>query len=172
METILTITGLLGISISSLLWIGIKFVFKQNIEFHKILQSFPLISENRINDGSKTTINNYTQIQISKELTNFADNKKVELDVFLAKLEKIDVSKLKFKKKEITDFINNIKRLLASKAANIQIESSLELKTNKLTTSIGSESFEWCAFNYIMVDKIMKDQKQVDKMFICKILNF
>lgn len=42
METILIILGLSGITITSVLF-GIRnFIFKKNIEFHKILQSFPL----------------------------------------------------------------------------------------------------------------------------------
>lgn len=175
METILTIIGLFGIPS---LYFGLRnLLFKQNIEFHKILQSFPLISENRIKEGSKTSGNvlrlDYLHtIQISKELTDFVDSKKGELDEFLAKLEKLDISKLKFKKKEITSFINNIKRLLTSKASNIQIESSLEFNTNKITTNTKSEPVEWSAFNYIMVDKVMKDKTQVNKLFVFKILNF
>jgi len=48
METILFILGLLGIGIPTL-YIPIRnLLFKQNIEFHKLLKSFPKISENRI----------------------------------------------------------------------------------------------------------------------------
>lgn len=167
---IITTIGLFGIP--SLYFGAKKFIFKQNIEFHKILQSFPMISENRINDGSKTTTDQLTNMKISKELTDFVDNKKGEFDEFLAKLEKFNVSKLRFKKQEITDFINNIKRLLTSKAANIKMDLYLDYKTNKITTNTSSEAIEWCAFNYIMVDKIMKDQKEVNKLFVCKIFNF
>lgn len=171
MGIIITIIGLFGIPS---LYFGIKSVlFKQNIEFHKLLQSFPLISDNRINGGIKTTTNdNFTKKQISKELTDFVDSKKGELDEFLARLEKFDVSKLKFKKKEITYFINNIKRLLMSKSSNIQIELSLEFKPSRVTTKTSSKSFEWCASNYSMVSGVMDDQKQVNKLFICKMLNF
>ena len=171
MGIILTIVGLFGIPS---LYFGIRnFIFKQNIEFHKILKSFPLISENRINEGSKTTVDIFTNIQISKELTEFVETKRGEVDEFLAKLEKFDETKLLFKKKEITSFILNIKRLLTSKAANIQVEATLNLTTKEITTEITGKPFEWTAFNYIMVDKITKEEeKQVDKLFICKILNF
>jgi hypothetical protein len=172
METILIILGLSGITITSVLF-GIRnFIFKKNIEFHKILQSFPLISENRINEGSKTTVNHFTNIQISKELTEFVETKRGDVDEFLAKLENFDGTKLLFKKKEITSFINNIKRLLTSKVANIQFEATLNITTKEITTNTSGKSFEWTAFNYIMVDKIMKDEKQVDKLYICKFLNF
>lgn len=170
MEIILTIIGLFGIPS---LYFGVRsFVFKQNIEFHKILQSFPLISENRIDDGTKTTIDTFTNIQISKEFSEFVETKRGELDEFLAKLERFDESKLRFKKKEITSFINNTKRLLTSKAANIQIEATLNIATKEITTNTSGKSFEWSAFNYIMVDKIMKEEKQVDKLYVCKFLNF
>jgi len=172
MSIILTILGLFGITITSL-FIGFRnFIFKQNIEFHKILQSFPLISENRINDGTKTKNVSFTNIQISKEFTEFVETKRCELDEFLAKLERFDVSKLRFKKKEIISFINNTNRLLTSKAVNIQFESTLNIVTKETTTNISGKSFEWSAFNYIMIDKIMKDKKQIDKLFICKFLNF
>jgi hypothetical protein len=170
MGIILTIVGLFGIPS---LYFGIRnFIFKQNIEFHKILKSFPLISKNRINEGSKTSVNNMTNIQISKELTEFVETKRGDVDEFLAKLEKFDETKLLFKKKEITSFILNIKRLLTSKAANIQIEATLNLKTKEITTEKTVKPFEWTAFNYIRVDEIMKEENQVDKLFICKILNF
>lgn len=164
MEIILTIIGLFGIPS---LYFGIRsFVFKQNIEFHKILQSFPLISKNRIEEGTKTTIDMFTNIQISEEFTDFVETKRGDLDEFLAKLEKFDETKLRFKKKEIISYINNIKRLLVSKSANIQFE------INEATTKTVGKQFEWCAFNYIIVDKIMKEQKQLDKLYVCKILNF
>lgn len=170
MELILTIIGLFGIPS---LYFGIRsFVFRQNIEFHKILQSFPLISENRIKEGTKTTVDMFTNIQISKEFTEFVETKRSELDEFLAKLERFDDSKLRFKKQEIKSFVANIKRLLTSKATNIQIEATLDIKTNKMTTNTSGKSFEWSAFNYIMVDKIMKDKDKFDKLFVCKFLNF
>lgn len=172
METILIILGLSGITITSVLF-GIRnLIFKKNIEFHKILQSFPLISENRIKEGTKTTVDMFTNIQFSKEFTEFVETKRGELDVFLAKLERFDDSKLRFKKQEIKSFVANIKRLLISKAANIQIEATLDIKTNKITTNTSGKPFEWSAFNYIMVDKIMKDKDKFDKLFVCKFLNF
>jgi len=170
MEIILTIVGLFGIPS---LYFGIRYLFlKHNVEFHKILKSFPLISENRINEGSKTSLNNITNIQISKELAEFVETKKGEIDEFLAKLEKFDETKLLFKKKEITSFIHNIKRLLTSKASNIQIKATINLKQKEITTETTRKPFEWTTFNYIIVYKIMKEEKHVDKLFICKILNF
>ena len=80
--------------------------------------------------------------------------------------------KLIFKKKEIISFIRNIKRLLTSKATNLQIEGFLDLKTNEISTEIKGKSFEWCAFNYIMIHKIMEDSKEINKLFVCKFLNF
>jgi len=62
--------------------------------------------------------------------------------------------------------------LLISKTVNIQIELTQNTKTNEITTNTTGKSFEWSAFNYIMVDKIMKEQKNIDKLFVCKILNF
>lgn len=152
MEIILTIVGLFGIPS---LYFGIRYLFfKHNVEFHKILNSFPIISENRINNGTKTTTDIFTNIEISKEFTEFVETKRGELDEFLAKLEIFDSSKLMFKKKEIISFINNTKRLLTSKA-----------NTN-------GKSFEWSAFNYIIVYKIIKEQKNINKLFVYKILNF
>jgi len=170
MEIILTILGLFGIPS---LYFGIRFLlFKQNVEFHKILKSFPLISENRINDGTKTTTNIFTNIQISKEFTEFVETKRGELDEFLTKLERFDSSKLIFKKKEISSFINNTKRLLTSKATKIQVEAILNIETKEITTNSTGKSIEWNAFNYILIDKIMKEQKNIDKLFICKFLNY
>lgn len=170
MNLILTIIGLFGIP--SLYYAMKNYIFKYNIKFHKILKSFPLISQTRINDGSKRTNNLFTNIQISKELTAFVENKRGELDEFLAKLEKFDTSKLKFKKKEITDFTNNIKRLLTSKSANIEVEVALNLKTGEVTTNTSSEPCEWHAFNYIIVAPMIEEVKQNDKLFVCKMLNF
>jgi len=170
MDIFLTIIGLIGIST---IYFGIRYLFfKQNVEFYKILKSFPLISESRIKDGTKTTIDNLTNIHISEEFTEFVETKKGELDEFLVKLERFDSSKLIFKKKEITLFINNIKRLLTSKAFNIQIETSLNIDKKEINMNTISKSFEWSAFNYVMIDKIIKDQKNIDKLFVCKILNF
>jgi len=171
METFLIILGLSGITITSVLF-GIRnFIFRKNIEFHKILNSFPLISENKINNGTKTTTGYFTNIQISKELTEFVDTKKVDLDEFLAKLERFDTSKLIFKKKEITSFVNNTKRLLISKASNIQIDATIDINTRKVNTKMSGKSVEWSAFNYIMVYETMKD-KYIDNLYVCKILNF
>lgn len=172
METILIIFGILGIGILSIFtWIK-KLIFKRNIEFYKIVHSFPEISEHRINDGTKTIVNDFTNIQISKEFTEFVENKRGDIDEFLAKIEKFDTSKLRFKKKEITSFINNIKRLLISKSSNITIKGTLDLNTKEFSTEMEGKPFEWTAFNYILVDKIMKDQENTDKLFICKLLKF
>jgi hypothetical protein len=170
MEIILTILGLFGIPT---IYFGIRYLlFNHNVEFHKILKSFPLISENKLNNGNKTTTDLFTNIQISKEFTEFVDIKRVDLDEFLAKLERFDTSKLIFKKKEITSFVNNIKRLLTSKASNIQIDATIDINTGKVNTIMSGESIEWSAFNYIMVYNITKEQKNIDKLYVCKILNF
>lgn len=164
MEIILTILGLFGIPS---LYFGIRYLFfNRNVEFHRILKSFPLISENRINNRTETKIEDFTNIKISKEFTDFVETKRVDLDEFLAKLERFDTSKLIFKKKEISSFINNTKRLLTSKASNIQINIS------EVNTKMIGKSIEWSAFNYIMVYNIMKDQKYINKLYVCKILNF
>lgn len=144
----------------------------RNVEFHRILKSFPLISENRINDGTETKIEDFTNIKISKEFTDFVETKIGDLDEFLAKLERFDTSKLIFKKKEISSFINNTKRLLTSKASNIQIDTTIDINTGEVNTKMIGKSIEWSAFNYIMVYNIMKDQKYIDKLYVCKILNF
>lgn len=170
MEVIITILGLFGIPS---IFLGIRYLlFRQNIEFHKILKSFPLISENKINNGTKSTTDLFTNIQISKEFTEFVETKRGELDEFLANLEKFNVSKLIFKKKEILSFINNAKRLLTPKSSNIQIDATIDVNTGEVNTKMSGKSIEWCAFNYIMVVKIMKDQKNIDKLYVCKILNF
>lgn len=170
MEIILTILGLFGIPS---LYFGIRYLFfNHNVEFHRILKSFPLISENRINGGTETKIEDFTNIKISKEFTDFVETKRGNLDEFLAKLERFDTSKLIFKKKEILSFINNTKRLLTSKASNIQIDATFDINTGKVNTKMIGKSIEWSAFNYIMVDKIMKEQKYIDKLYVCKILNF
>jgi hypothetical protein len=172
METILMILGILGVGIISIFtWVK-KLVFKHNIEFHKILGSFPMISEHRINEGTKTIVNDFTEIQISKELTEFAESKKGDLDEFLARLEKFDESKLRFKKKEITIFIQNIKRLLVSKSTNITLEGTLDIKTNEMNAEINGKSFEWTAFNYYIINKIMNDQKKINELYVCKKLKF
>jgi hypothetical protein len=172
MEVILTILAILGIGVLSIFtWIK-KLVFKHNIEFHKILDSFPMISEHKINEGTNTVVDDFMKIQISKEFTEFAESKKGDLDEFLARLEKFDESKLRFKKKEITTFIGNIKSKLTSKSSNITIEGALDLKTKEFNTEIKGKPFEWTAFNYILLDKIMKDQKRVDELFVCKKLKF
>ena len=172
MGTFLTILGILGISVLPTLIFIIRLIFKRNIEFHKILQSFPLISEHRTNEGSKTIDNDIRKIEISKELTEFAESKKGDLDEFLAKLEKFDESKVRFKKKEITSFIRNVKRLLTSKSSNITIEGNLDLKTNEFSTKIKGKPFEWTACNYITIYEIMKDEKKINKLFLLKLLNF
>lgn len=170
MELFLTIIGLFGIPS---IYFGIRnIMFKQNIEFHKILQSFPLISKHKINDGTKTVVNDFTNIQMSKEFTEFVETKRSDLDEFLAKLERFDDSKLKLKKQEIKSFISNIKKILTSKATNMQVEVTLNAKTNDITTKTTGKQFEWCAFNYIMVDKIMKNKNKFDKLFVCKFLKF
>lgn len=172
MDIILSIFAILGVGVIAILQFAKKLIFKSNIEFHKILQSFPIISEHKINDGTKTNVNSYKNIQISKELTEFVESKKNDLDEFLAKLEKFDEHKLKFKKDEIKYFIRNIKRLLTSKSAKITINATLDFSTKKLNTEMKGKSFEWSAFNYLMINEIMKDDKKIDKLFICKFLNF
>lgn len=160
MELILTIVGLFGIPS---LYFGIRsFIFKQNIEFHKILQSFPSVPDNKINDGTKTTCNGLTKIEISEELNHYFEKVGRELDVFLDKLGHFDENKLIFKKKKITAFKTNIKRLLESKSSNIQYELGI----------VSSKQFNWTAFNYIMVNNIIKNKKQIDKLYICKFLEF
>lgn len=170
MKIILTILGLFGIPT---IYFGIRYLlFNHNVEFHKILKSFPLISENRIGSGTETKIKDFTNIQISKEFTEFVETKRVDLDEFLAKLERFDTSKLIFKKKEITSFVNNTKRLLTSKASNIKIDATIDINTGEVNTRMIGKSIEWSAFNYIMVYNIMKEQKNIDKLYVCKILNF
>lgn len=166
---ILTILEIGNLSIFK--WLK-KIIFKRNIEFHKILQSFPLISEHRINNGTKTTDNDFRTIEISEEFTKFLDSKRGDIDKFLAKIEQFDVSKLKFKKKEITSFINNIKRLLISKSLNTTIISTLDLDTKEFNTKIEGKPFEWTAFNYYLVNEIIKDQDNINKLYICKFLKF
>lgn len=151
----------------------IKPIFKSNIEFHKILESFPLISEHRVNDGTKIFSGNFTNVQISNELTEFVETKKGNLDEFLAKLEKFDESKLKFKKKEITSFIRNIKRLLKAKAYDITTEGTLNLKTNEFIASdFKAKPIEWAAQNYYMANMMMKDQEKINELYVFKKLKF
>lgn len=171
MEIFITIIGLFGIPA---LYIGIRnFLFKQNIEFHNILQSFPLISENEIDNGVKKIENKfYNQKSISQEFTDFVESKKGDLDEFLAKLEKFDETKLKFKKKEINSFIKNIKRILTSKSANIKIKQIFDLKTNEITNKIESKSFKWSAFNYVLIKDILNDKENVNKLYFCKFFGF
>lgn len=173
MEIFSTILGILGIGVLSIIaWVIKEIIFKHNIEFHKILDSFPQISDHKINEGTKTVINDFMEIQISKELTEFAETKKGDIDEFLAKLERFDESKVRFKKKEITSFIGNIKRLLMSKASNITIEGTLDLNTKEINTDVKGKSFEWTALNYYMVNNIMKNQEAIDKLYVCKKLKF
>lgn len=168
MDIFLTFLGLFG---SLPYKLTKNLFFKQNILFHEILQSFPLISENRINNGIETTIDTFTYIKISKEFTEFVETKKGELDVFLAKLEKFDESKLKFKKKEITRFIENFKRILVTRSTHIQLTCLSDINTKKITTeNCTTDKFEWCAFNYLFAMYLITDNK--DQLYVFKKLNF
>lgn len=75
-------------------------------------------------------------------------------------MEEFNGSKLLFKKKEINSFIQNIKRLLISK--------SVKFKVTLPELEITGVKFEWTAFNFLLVYKIMKNQKEINKLFICK----
>lgn len=164
-----TIIGIITVIISLFTWVK-RMIFKQNIEFHKILDSFPLISENRIKEGVKTdTSKGYTKASFSDDFTKFVESKKGELDIFLAKLEKFDTSKRMFKKKEISNFVQNLRIILSQKSADITFEGIINTKTNKIEeTKINGFSFEWCAFNYWMLYQVIKER--VDKLFVCKLL--
>jgi hypothetical protein len=168
MNIVLTIIGLFGIP--SLIIGAKKLIFKPNIQFHEILNSFPIISENKINEETKTIINNnyinYTLI--SKEFNIYVETKMCELDEFLAKLEKFDVSKVKFKKKEINCTISAIKNILTSKA--ISVEYDMLINTKQINENVLFEPFKWNSFNYLLVREII--EKKRNNLFVFKRLMF
>jgi hypothetical protein len=167
---IIALSGLLGVSVVTVVTGASKYIFSKNIEFHKILNSFPLISNDRLNKVITTSGVINTNVSIPKDFTDFVELKKVEPDEFLAKLENFDSSKLKFKKKVIISFINNLKRLLISKASEIEIHSVVNIKTGEITNTYKSKPIEWTAYNYYNAFKIINESK--NELYLFKIFGF
>lgn len=141
------------------------------------MRSFPLISEDRINNRVETINGHIPGCKIQKELTDFTDREnRGKLDSFLAELEnfeKVGVPKLKFKKNEITTFIKNLKRLLTSKVTSIETEVTVNCVSGEVIHEPKDcKPVEWSALCYISVKKLIEKKGELDKLFVCKRLGF
>lgn len=143
----------------------IEFICKQNIEFHKILKSFPLISDDIFNNGVKHINNNGTtpSIHFSNDFKKYVDYKESELDTFLSNLEHFDTNKLKFKKKIIISFIDNIKRVLTTKSSTIFANNI----TGDLTDA---KCIRWTALNYYRAYNVINNNRR-KKLYINRFTN-
>lgn len=170
MKIFLFILGLFGIP--SIITFFINILFKRNKEFIQILKSFPLVSKDEINNIGINSDKYYSEKNIPKWFTDFLNDKKSSIDEFLAKLENFNCSKLKFNKKEITNFCENTIRLLKTRSYDLEISGYLDLEGNLTNLTINTNEFKWIAFNYLAVYNIINDKKKINKLYICRFLNF
>ena len=83
----------------------------------------------------------------------------------MAKLEKFDVDKLLFKKKEIAMRINDLKRILNTKSAELSYTIKFNRTSGEITTSSDSKQIEWTAFNYYFASEMLK-KSEMKKLYI------
>jgi len=178
---------ILGIIIPVIVFILCQ-IFKGNKEFHKILKTYPNIKDSILNDKNFIQNNNIIlnltddkdkQISFiikkySKDFDDYLLKYEKELDDFQVKIEKFNIKSVKFKRKLIKIYIDEIIRLLNNKSAFITYDITIEnVSTNpQIKHNISSKSKMWTSFNYINTLNYLQDEKEKDKLYLCKKLNF
>lgn len=172
-EFIISIWGFLGIGVITLFTFIIKFYFKSDLKFYKIIESFPLISEDRVKKGVIEIESKFLRnLSITNDFSNFTlKERRGKLDDLLSSLDNLDTSKIRYNRKKIDTFVNKIKEILTSQQAELTLDFIFNDKGEMVESSSTSKSIDWTAFKYTNVHDVIK-KSDINKPYLFKLLDF